>query len=163
MKIKELLSEGMYVVKSKDGVEKRFKDANSPEAKAWKESTRKKPSVKFPKYGKTYWERKEDDPEYEGKLPWSKITIDDLVGVHDMIKDQVGMDADDWSITSRAEKDVDGVPTAFAVLRVFGLYDKRDMGLSIEDGEPETVEEVVNIRVHRDTKQPEKLVFAGFA
>ena len=39
------LNEGMYVVKSKDGVEKRFKDADSADAKTWKSSTQKKATV----------------------------------------------------------------------------------------------------------------------
>lgn len=39
MKVSQLLTEGAFVVKSKDGVEKRFKNPDSPEAKAWKEKT----------------------------------------------------------------------------------------------------------------------------
>lgn len=39
MKIAELLTEGTWIIKNKDGKEKRFRDANSAEAKAWKDSS----------------------------------------------------------------------------------------------------------------------------
>lgn len=56
------LSEGMFVVKNQDGVEKRFKDSNSPEANAWK-STSKKPSTKIVPYSDDYWQDKKDKSE----------------------------------------------------------------------------------------------------
>lgn len=45
--LERLLGEGVFVVKSLDGVEKRFKDANSPEAIEWKnkEAKKRKPTV----------------------------------------------------------------------------------------------------------------------
>jgi hypothetical protein len=48
MKINDLVAEGTFVVKSKDGVEKRFKSATSPEALEWKEKTVRKPRAASP-------------------------------------------------------------------------------------------------------------------
>lgn len=45
------LVEGMYVIKNKDGVEKRFKNPNSPEAIAWKDTSKPK-AVKAAKVDK---------------------------------------------------------------------------------------------------------------
>lgn len=42
MKLSDILFEGMWVIKSKDGVEKRFKDDKSEAAQAWANSIQKK-------------------------------------------------------------------------------------------------------------------------
>lgn len=57
MKIQELF-EGSFVVKNKDGKEKRFKDADSVEAKAFKVSSTKKASPE--KYSKQWWIAQEE-------------------------------------------------------------------------------------------------------
>lgn len=162
MKIAELLNEGMYVVKSKDGVEKRFKDANSAEAKAWKDSTQKKTVTKFPKYGKVYWSRKADDYNYDGKLPWSKIDSMEVGDQFEKIAKEQGFGrVEDFHVTKRDEMNVDGVTVATVSVRmVFSFGKEDDLGLDVEGDE--RVSDSQYIKLRRDTKHPEKLVFAGY-
>lgn len=48
LQAEKALLEGAWVVKSKDGVEKRFKREDSPEAKAWSQTVAKKSMAKTP-------------------------------------------------------------------------------------------------------------------
>jgi hypothetical protein len=76
MKLSELLTneakagKGMWVIKSKDGVEKRFKDDESPEAVVWKATIAKKPKAPKPK---DWWE--DDEPVNKPPLGhiWAKF------------------------------------------------------------------------------------------
>lgn len=162
MKIKELLNEGMYVVKSKDGVEKRFKDANSAEAKAWAESTRKK--VKAEKYSQAWWEQKYSKYEWENDdaFPWSKISNEEVADQFDKIAKEQGFGRiEDWTVSGRTERKVEGVDTAIAVIRMtFSFGKEDDMGLDVEDGE--RISDAEYIKLRRDTKNPKKLVFMGY-
>lgn len=80
MKVSQLLTEGAFVVKSKDGVEKRFKNPDSPEAKAWKASLQQKP-VKIPKNDGYQAELEENAV----KLVWTAIHKMDEWGALDWI------------------------------------------------------------------------------
>lgn len=160
MKISELLNEGMYVVKSKDGVEKRFKDVNSAEAKAWAASTRKK--SKLERYSQEWWEDKEAKFHNVLDLPWTKITPDEVSDQFKKIARAQGFGRiDDWSVAGRGEVKVDGVFCAVAVVRMMFSFGKEDdMGLDVEGDERVSDSEYIKLR--RDTKNPNKLVFAGF-
>lgn len=76
MKVSQLfessLSEGMWVIKNKDGAEKRFKDKDSQAAKDWKESSTKKKAADFPKYSAEWW-RAARDKDILRLVPWTPI------------------------------------------------------------------------------------------
>lgn len=155
MKFADLLNEGMFVIKNKDGVEKRFKSADSAEAKAWKDSSTKK--VKVAVYSKKYWEDKEDaDPDRV--VPWTKIdAYDSNNEITHIAKSEAGGTLEDWTIGRRYEKVVDGVPCAGIVVHMLISYSKDDdLGLESD------VEETQNIGIRRDVKNPKKLVFDGY-
>ena len=95
------MNEGMHVVKSKDGIEKRFKDVNSVEAKSWKENTAKKMSVKLAVYSDSYWEKKESNSDDSNFLtPWEKIGQqgDDSDQIERLVKDQHSAGKIDWTL-----------------------------------------------------------------
>lgn len=157
MKIAELLTEGMYIVKSKDGVEKRFKDADSAEAKAWKESTAKKTKVAV--YSQKYWEGKDDG---ERIVPWTKITVDEIADQFDAIASDQGFGRiDDWTKQKNGETKVEGVDVATVGVRMaFSFGKEDDMGLDVEGDE--RISDSQYIQLRRDVKDPRKLVFAGY-
>ena len=165
MKIVEL-NEGMYVVKSQDGVEKRFRDASSAEAKEWKASTSKKPakkSVPTEKFTQEWWDYKEEKADGDGVYPWSKIGQYELD--FDVLKDafeQAGYGAqniDDWSIVKKIDTKLNGVTTAAAQLRVVYVYTKDD-DIGIEGDDPVSDSGLINVA--RSTKNPNKFIFTGY-
>lgn len=160
MKLHELTE--AWVVKNKDGKEKRFKDQNSQEAKDWKKASSKK-SVKTAVYSQKYWEAKENDLKYEGLLPWSKITENELSEQFEGIAFANGLGrVDDYRIVKRGEEKVDGVDTATAVISmVFSFGKEDDIGLAVKGDERVSDKQVVQLR--RDAKTPKKLIFAGYA
>ena len=69
MKLQQLL-EGMWIVKNRDGKEKRFKDDNSPEARAWAASSSPVKKRKAAKYSDDWWH---DNLDHDGPPPWDKF------------------------------------------------------------------------------------------
>ncbi len=154
MKVTEILNEGVFVVKSKDGVERRFKDADSVEAKAWQSSTQLK--TKFPKYGKIYWERQADNPDYNGLLPWDKIQSHEVEDQLEKIIRQGSFGrVEDYHVVRQGTMNVEGLNLATVTVRIMQSFDK-------EEAADEGVLDTQNIRLRRDNKRPEKLVFATF-
>lgn len=159
-KHREKMNEGMWVVKSKDGIEKRFKDADSSEAKAWKTSEQKKPSkVKLAAGSQAYWETKDDGDRI---VPWTKISTEEISDQFDGIARQQGMGRiEDWTAQGKSEMKVDDVDTATIKVRMMFSFGKEDdLGLDVKGDE--RVSDSQNIRLRRDTKDPKKLVFAGY-
>lgn len=163
MKISELF-EGMFVVKNKDGKEKRFKDKTSPEAKEFAlSSSPKKTTVKVPVYGQLYWQQKEADANFEGLLPWSRIQSDEVSAQFASIAEQHGLGRiDDFTLGSRGYVEAENIKqVASVVVRMsFSFGKEDDLGLDIEGDE--RVSDSQNIKLRRDTKFPKKLVFAGY-
>lgn len=156
MKITELF-EGMYVVKSKDGVEKRFKDADSAEAKAWKEKTAKniKPAV----YSDAYWEKKEEESDdYDFVTPWKKIgnLNSDSDQIERLVRDQY-VGKTDWTLGRADEMKRDGTSCATRVVRVMFEYGPDD-----DMGVDEPVSDVQSILVARDPKKPKQIDFVKY-
>lgn len=146
------LLEGMWVIKSMDGVEKRFKDKNSPAAKEWERSIKKKPA-KAPKYSQEWWYSQDVDV-----YPWDKINAyDDNDEIQRIATAQFGKAMDDWSLGKAYYREVDGVETAHAEVRVSYTYGPED-----DMGSEEQVSDSERIKIRRDVKKPETLVFAGF-
>ena len=150
MKISELLTEGVWVIKNKDGKEKRFKDDKSEAAIAWKNSSSPVKAKKPSKYSEEWW-RDQD----AGTLPWDKIT--DLDGIDYIIKDHFGSIQTDIDMMGPYRTEVNGVPVAGRKVRVmFRITPDDDMGVD------EPTEDAQWIKVRRDVKNPEKLVFDGY-
>lgn len=185
MKIQELLTEGAFVIKSKDGVEKRFK-SEGPESKAWANSTVKKPTdktVKFEKYGKAYWE-KEDEKAWGRHddnfvLPWDPIYENDLnnLSLAKAFDDAGFNEINDFTTIGKsfhtADKDHHDMPVSAQKIRVQVVHDlKADFGYDDEtiakttgrtgadqDGK---VLDSQGIVIKRDTKNPKKFVFSTY-
>lgn len=147
------VNEGVFIVKNKDGKEKRFKDLNSAEAKAWKSSTTakkiKKPTAE--KYSQEWWEDKEFDVEV---VPWTRIDMDEILSktIEKTVKDLWGASSYDILGPGKAQtKIVDGVNCASLVIRVMVLHSKDD-DLGLDDD----VEETYKITFTRNPKSPKK-------
>jgi len=154
MKVTEILNEGAFIVKSKDGVEKRFKDADSVEAKAWQSSIQLK--TKFPKYGKVYWERQADNSNYTGVLPWDKIQVQEVEDqLEKIIKEGSFGSVEGYHLVKHGTMDVEGLNLATVTVHITQSFDK-------EDDAGERVLDTVNIKLRRDSKRPGKLIFAAF-
>lgn len=153
MKVQDLF-EGTWVIKNKDGKEKRFKDDTSPEAKAWASSS-SPVKTKVAAYSQKYWDRKKDESEsYSDVFPSTKIDPQS--------KDIEGMpgfshNVDDLHVQKRSTAEFNGVMCATADIRVVMAFDKDDdMGLD------EPTSDAVYIRVRRDEKKPKTLVFVKY-
>lgn len=159
-------AKGMWVIKNKDGVEKRFKDDESPEAKAWKASSKPKKASPVPKekYSQEWWDYQEDKDPYSDKVyPGTKIDRDELTfdKLADAFKDAgyEERNVDDYHIQRATEKTIKGVRCAAYSLRVVYVYTKED-DIGVEGDEPVSDSQV--IYVARDSKNPKKFVFAGY-
>lgn len=169
MKVSELITEGAFVVKNKDGKEKRFKSAESPDALAWKNSsTAKKKAAE--KYSDEWWDEKKKDFNYDGRFPDERISADELGGgvLADILKDETGHEINDFSIRVRNTMKVGSTTVARAMLRVVYEFDMRDMGYDektiAQSGNTDGKGlESMYINVRRDVKNPSKIVFAGYA
>lgn len=154
------LDEGMYVVKSADGVEKRFKDANSAEAKAWKEKTAKKAKVKPAQYSTEYWQALEDkaldNRDRNFVAPWDDITYDDD-GVEAIVKSEFHSKNLDWTFGRKGKMVRDGVQCATVQIRVMFEYGPED-DLGLE----EPVSDAQTILVGRSPKNPKQLDFIKY-
>jgi hypothetical protein len=156
---------GSWVIKNKDGVEKRFKDDESPEAKAWKNSnSAKRPSpVPKEKFSKEWWQYQEDnDKTFEKIMPWTKIDKYDLDSAS--LKDAFESagwkekNVDDWSVIGRGtEINIKGVPCAAVEIRVVYVFTKDD-DMGIEGDEP--VSDSGTFFAARSPKDPKKYIFA---
>jgi hypothetical protein len=171
MKIQELLSEGMYVVKSKDGVEKRFKKSDSPEAKDWAASTQKKATLA--KYSQAWWKDKEDKAKWkwndaDAVYPWTEIDDDELnssmVSKATFSGDQK---INDYHIQKEYSTTVDGVKCATVDVFAQVVHNVHDLGYDDEtikgmdlDNEDGDVMDGETVTFHRDPKNPKKLVSA---
>lgn len=149
MKISELL-EAAWVIKNKDGKEKRFKDSNSPEAKAWAASSAK---LKTPMYSKEWWDKKVAS-SYDVIAPWESIHDGDIPSatIKAAVKDLYGSSAYDIMGTKRlADTTVDGVRCARIALNVMVLHTAAD-DLGIEND----AEEIYKITFTRRIDDPKK-------
>ncbi len=156
MRVSEIINEGAYVVKNKDGAEKRFKDADSAEAKAWKESSSKK--AKPEKYSQEYWDAQAD--KMVRPLPWTKLTTDyDVTNeITNIVKDQFGDIEFDWTFGQAGAKIRDGVECATVKVRVmYEIRPEHDLGVS----KPTSDSQVIT--VGRNPKNPKKIDFLGYA
>ena len=156
MLLKELLSihEGVFVVKNKDGKEKRFKDANSAEARAWKQSESPKKAPKAAKYSQEWWHDQDVDV-----YPDDKITHDDSGQIDKIVTKEMGSPKpEDWTFGRHYSKNVNGVTVAGRVVRAGWMITKDD---DLGTGD-EPVEHYENFGVVRDVKDPSKFVFDGY-
>jgi len=153
---KKSVNEGMYVVKSKDGVEKRFRDADSAEAKAWKEKTAK--NIKLAVYSNAYWEKKEEDSDdYDFVTPWKKIGDAEVDAIEAIVRDQHGAGQTDWTFGKAGEMDREGTSCATRVIRVqFEYGPDDDMGVD------EPVSDTQAILVGRNPKKPKQIDFIKY-
>lgn len=148
MLLKEILAKGRWVVSNKDGKEKRFKDANSAEARAWKDSS----SSKAAKYSQEWWDNQ--DAEHR---PADKITMDDDNQIDRILAKESHRKPDDWTFSGHYTKNVNGVIVAGRVIRA-GWVITKDDDLGVEDD----VEHYENFGIVRDVKNPTKFVFDGY-
>lgn len=148
MLLKELLTEGIFVVKNKDGKGKRFKDANSAEARAWRDSS----SKKTVKYSQEWWDNQDVDVR-----PDDKITMDDDGQVQRILRSEIHRAPDDWTFGKHYAKNVDGVNVAGRVVRAGWMITKDD-----DLGGKDDVEHYDNFGIVRDVKNPKKFVFDGY-
>lgn len=159
------INEGMYVVKSKDGVEKRFKDDDSAEAKAWRQKIAKKAVAPKEKFTAEWWDYKaEKDHQggnFDGVYPWSKIDRYSLdVEALSDVFDDAGFNpkhVDDFSVIGKADKKINGVDCAGVKIRVSYSFDKED-----DMGVDSFISDAQNIIAVRDPKNPAKYIFAGY-
>lgn len=158
MRFTDILKEAMWVIKSKDGVEKRFKNDTSPEAIAWKDTVAKKPAkAKIVKYSNEWWVEREDDVSY---LPWDKITDTEP---NDAIEADVGgsfvpTGYQHWSRVRSGEERIDGTFVSFTVVSLFVTYGPEDdLGVTHE------VEDSVLVKISRDRTNPENVTIKSFA
>lgn len=162
--LQELLSttlfEGSYVVKNKDGKEKRFKDANSLPAREWKDSSSPKNAPKSAIYSDQYW----DDKEYKAD-DYSFITPSKKIGdgpkdsdeIDKIVKDHYGTIKTDWTFGRAGETKTQGTSCATREVRVmFEVTPEDDMGVD------ETVQDAQTIVVVRDRQTPKKIKFLKF-
>lgn len=156
---------GMWVIKNKDGVEKRFKDDESPEAKAWKASSspKKASNVKLAVYSDAYWAKKEDDArdkdDYEFVTPWKTIKNDFAATdkINKVVEDQFNTDKIDWTLGKASEIKREGTTCAAIVVRVSYEYGPEDdMGFDDVRGDTQ------NILVARNPKKPSQIDFVQF-
>lgn len=157
--VKEELNEGMWVVKSSDGVEKRFKDVDSAEAKAWKSSSQKKSSnVKLAVYSDPYWEKKEDESsDSDFVSPWKKIGDAESDQIERLVKDQHGAGKTDWTLGKASETTRDGTTCATRVVRIMFEYGPGD-----DMGVDEPTSDTQSILVARNPKKPKQLDFVKY-
>lgn len=146
-------TKGMWIIKNLNGVEKRFKDDESPEAIAWKNSF-KQPTIKHEKYSYGWWI---NVSQAETK-PWDRIdTYDSGDQIEKLVREHIDFERMEWSANHHSFTLVDGVKVARVNLRVmFEAGPEDDLGLE------ETVQDSQNIILERDARNPKKLVFAGY-
>lgn len=157
----ETLAEGKFVIKSKDGVEKRFASADSAEAKAWKDSTAKKPTAKVAAYSDLYWERKElDSKDHYFVAPWTRIGngADDSDAIEKLVNSHHGdAGTTDWTIGRKGEMKRDGTSCATAEINIMFEYGPED-----DVGVDDVVSDTETILIARNPQKPKQLDFIKF-
>lgn len=140
------VTEGAYVVKNKDGVEKRFKDHTSSDAQAWKASSKAKAAEQ---YSDEWWKGKADNSSSSIITPYLAIGDGDESAINALVKKEYGKTATDWHVTKKGSMKKDGTTCAMATVRVALHYSKDDdLGLDhdTEDG--------AQMKIVRDRKSP---------
>jgi hypothetical protein len=155
----QIAGKGMWVIKNKDGKERRFKDDESPAAKAWKDSSSPKKPEKVPQYSDAYWERKEEqDPDIV--LPWSPIRGDDAAydQIDAIVKDEFNMKTVDWTFSGKnGEQKRDGTSCAVQAVRVsYEVTPEDDLGVEHITSDSQT------IYIARNPKKPSKIEFLKY-
>lgn len=154
------MNEGMFVVKSKDGIEKRFRDADSDEARAWKEKTAK--NIKLAVYSDAYWESKDDG---ERLMPWDTIatawddsgTSSSTGQIERLVKDQHGAGKTDWTLGKSGEEKRDGTTCATRQVRIMFEYGPDD-----DMGVDELTSDTQVILIARNPKKPSQIDFVKY-
>ena len=156
MKVQDLF-EGAFVVKSKDGVEKRFKDADSVEAKQWKETTAKKSKPKAAAYSDKYWNDKaEANPDRV--IPSTPIGPDDGEGIARVVDEVFNTPKTDWTFSGKGGLQKRDITTcAVRTLRVMFEYGPED-----DMGVDEPAQDVQYIVVGRNPQNPKQIDFMGY-
>jgi hypothetical protein len=162
MKLHDLVEgiTGKWVIKNKDGKERRFKDKNSKEAQEWMNSSTPKKIPKVPTYDDQYWddkERKANDHSFV--TPSKKIggVSTDSAEIDKIIKDHFGNIKTDWTFERAGEIKVEGTSCATRVVRVmFEVTPEDDMGVD------STVQDTQTIIVVRDRQTPTKIKFLKY-
>lgn len=153
----ESIQEGMYVVKNKDGVEKRFKDTDSDEAKAWKDSSSKKSTPKVVAYTDKYWEVKEGRPGVV--MPWKSLKYDEAAtdAIQRLVELQFGTRNVDWTFGRASELTKEFTTCAAIEVRVtFEYGPDDDMGVDEPTSDSQT------ILVARNRENPKKIDFIKY-
>lgn len=151
------LSEGVFVVKNRDGVEKRFKNADSPEAKAWKDSE-KPAKAKVAKYSNDWWHDQLDKADdHNFVVPWDKLADRDSDAIDKVVNDQFNVDKIDWTLLKAGDIVRDGTNCATRVVRVSYEYGPGD-----DMGVDEPTSDSQLILVARNPKSPERIDFVRF-
>lgn len=169
MKVNDLFE--AWVIKNKDGKEKRFKNADSPEALAWKNSSSPKKEKKtLEKYSDAWWDEKNWTGDYTGVMPDKKITDLDLSAgkLAAALKDEMTSEINDYHVMSGGTMKIGNTTVATARVRVTYEFDMKDMGYDDETiansgNEDGRGLESVYVKVRRDPKKPENIVFAGYS
>ena len=148
-----LMLEGKWLIKNKDGKEKKFPNPNSDDAIAWQNS------YTLPSASKTRRDAERAARIADHSAACTRtITSDDLIDIGDVLRDEFSNIGDVSISRNRGTTNIDGVEVASAVLRVFVQYSSDDdLGLDHD------VEDIVHVKVARDPKQPSKLVFIGYS
>lgn len=162
MKFSELINEGNWLIKNKDGLQKRFKDAKSQAALDWKNSSSPKKPEKPKTYSQQWWDDKEAAAGYstDGVYPGDKIDRNDVDDglVQKLIKSSMTIshsNVTDWHFGRTSTVERDGVDCASIDVNVSLLFTKDDdLGLDND------VEEMDSITIARDPKNPKKLTLA---
>ena len=160
-----------WVIKNKDGKEKRFKNANSPEALTWKNSSSPKKEKKtLEKYSDAWWDEKNWTGDYEGVMPDKKITDLDLSAgkLAAALKGEMTSEINDYHVMSGGTMKIGNTTVATARVRVTYEFDMKDMGYDDETiansgNEDGRGLESVYVKVRRDPKKPENIVFVGYS
>ena len=173
-----LISEA-WVIKNKDGREKRFKDKDSAEAKAWKASSNPPPKKKFALYTDEWWTAQMD--KAMAKHGWNRyadhfgMMPDDPIDTHDSYEELLAIfkrSNGDWDINDlhtikHHQVVVDGTTCAAVTLQITYEYDLRDLGIPDDDesfvahGNDGVGIESATMTVRRDRKTPSKLVLVS--
>ena len=159
------IAEGAFVIKSKDGVQKRFKNADSPEAIEWKNKVARPPKVKAERFTDEWWHKSASIV-----IPRSRIGQYDLFhgGLEKQLKDHfVSSAINDFYIVDRGFTNRDGTTCATAIVRVVYEFDMKDMGyddktIAQSGNENGLGLESVTIKVARNRENPKKIDFLAY-
>lgn len=152
-----------WVIKNQDGRERRFKDKDSADALAWKNSSSPK-KEKVVAYTDEWWDTRVDRG-FDGVTPDDRIdTYDSSDEIGALFKQTAGnWDINDLHVIARIPVKVDGTTCATATIRVSYEYDLKELGMPADDesitmhGNDGVGLESTTITVRRDRQNPSKL------